>query len=204
MGWAPVSPLGVRSPRPVWAALHTKWERIQEARTRRDRAESPRILHQRAWFLVLKTGTINHFFRWFHDFWITLWFYCQIFRWSEFLFSCFFRVFFYGIQICDFGYMYLYTSLSQIHAFCWVDFSSFNLSGASNLLLLHFFPNWYKDGRKFWGFDMKWKLLQCLICFESNRISDEWWSLPIENGTWGCCFMVITKNWNFLIRMANS
>ena len=109
----------------------------------------------------------------------------------------------------EFRFVILVICICTLHyrksmRFYWVDFSSFNLSGASNLLLLHFFPNWYKDGRKFWGFDMKWKLLQCLICFESNRISDEWWSLPIENGTWGCCFMVITKNWNFLIRMANS
>lgn len=118
-------------------------------------------------------------------------------------------IFVFLLFLTEFRFVILVICICTLHyrksmRFYWVDFSSFNFSGASNLLLLHFFPNWYKDGRKFWGFDMKWKLLQCLICFESNRISDEWWSLPIENGTWGCCFMVITKNWNFLIRMANS
>ena len=139
-GLGPCKSVGSEKPKASIGGITCPNEREFKKHGREETEQkAPRILHQRAWFLVLKTGTINHFFRWFHDIWITLWFYCQIFRWSEFLFSCFFRGFFYGIEICDFGYMYLYTSLSQIHAFLLGRFFFFQFVGGFELASPTFF-----------------------------------------------------------------
>ena len=75
-GLGPCKSVGSEKPKASIGGITCPNEREFKKHGREETEQkAPRILHQRAWFLVLKTGTINHFFpliSWFLDYFVVL------------------------------------------------------------------------------------------------------------------------------------